>query len=548
MSLRRDVIWNLQHDEYPIATQVIIRKAQQNQAVVTGPPSPGKTADYVGRAAINGRASRLRAFRRWLISDLPGAVTAARLEWFVTDKHTPTEDVALIEIADFGTLDISDWGLAERATINAAALTPATAVGETLSLNVTTRYNQAKTDGLTHFAVKLQPDDAEQGWYRVGMTGDWAPTLVLTITAGKDVKLTLLATPVAAVLDRADDLGDVAACITAGDTTYPPLGPDVVLGATLDGIQDDADGTYTGVPDEVIERMPDILHALYRSPDIGCGMAAHQIDLTAIETARTRLVDWFPLAGGLTQVRDVREWAVELARSARALVYVDQEGRESVYVEPIGGTGVAPTRLVQPHECGALRLLPSLGMNGALYPISRLEVFYGLDYLGVETDPWRGHVLIAPGETEPADAQRDAEAVDATARYGERVWAEAPQYPWVPLDTPEVATGVRLSHAIWDRARTRPTLIQRVEVQLPRFALGWRLFDEFWLESYHFPSGAARVLPTATAILGVTDPGTDVYQCRRARCQVRELPVLLPESGPEFPVLVVAEILGWETP
>jgi hypothetical protein len=195
-----------------------------------------------------------------------------------------------------------------------------------------------------------------------------------------------------------------------------------------------------------------------------------------------------------------------------------------------------------------------VGAAGAPYPISRLEVFYGLDHLGVLTDPWQGHTLIAPGETTPADAYRDAQAVDAHARYRVRELEGIPSadadtgFEWVPLDTPGTPTGVRLRNAIWDRAFTRPRLVQRIEVDLPRFALWWPLLGEFTLDSYHFPSAGARILPAPTPFLGVTDPGADVYQARRARCQVRELPTVLVESGPEFPVRVVAEIVAWEGP
>ena len=69
----------------------------------------------------------------------------------------------------------------------------------------------------------------------------------------------------------------------------------------------------------------------------------------------------------------------------------------------------------------------------------------------------------------------------------------------------------------------RPRPVQLLEVALPRFALGWRLLDEFELESYSAPSQMARQLLTDPLMAGFPDLA---YQARRARCQVRDLPRL----------------------
>lgn len=520
-----------------------------------------RKAIYVGRVTDGGVAGSARAFVRFRIVDLPGAVTSARLEWLYLKKSNPTDNVLLIDIADFATLDPADWGLTERATISSSAITPATTENKKLNIDVTTRYNQAKTDGLSHFALKLQYGSESESvgpgrWYLVGGTGKWTPELVLTVTAGQDMRVELRATAVAVDLAHADALGRRAAVITAGDgATYPPLGDDVRLGATINGLVDDSLGTYTGTPSALIVRGPDQILFLWRSPDEGAGMTAGQVSDATITLARARLADWFDTVLPLTDARDVREWVARVARAIRGIVYVDQDGREALYVEPLGGTGQAPVRLVLPWEHGALRLGPVLSADAATFPVSRVEVFYALDLLGLTPEGWIGHALIASDETDPVDAARQVQASDAEARYGIREPSDQPAasspetgYECVPIDQPGAATGVRIRDWLWDRARARPVPAQLLEVDLPRFALGWRLLDEFDIESYAFPSAAARMLLSTTPMLGSTEPAPDAYQARRARCQVREVPRLTGESGAEFPVHVLAQVLAWDTP
>lgn len=521
-------------------------------------PAPSKKADYVGMLSDGDQVYRARAFGRHKISDRPSGVTSARLKIYYVDKAQPAADVALLDITDFDTLEPADWGAVVRATITASALTPASVPGP-ISLDVTTRYNQAKTDGLTHFAWMLQYGDEDEGvgvgrWYRVGSTGNVAPILELVTTAGEDLRIDLLATSLTVDLARADESGTPAAVLTAGDgDTYPPLGEGVRLAVTLTaGLTDDGAGTYTGTPSAPIVQAPDLIRFLLQSPDEGCGLTAAQVDLDAFTVARSRLSDWFALAGGLTAKQDVREWLSRIARSARAFVYVDQDGRESIYVEPLGGTGATPVRLVQPWEHGALRLSPLLaGGDAAQFPISRVEVFYAPDLLGLTATGWFGQARIGTDATDPPDARRQAEAQEAETRYGLREAGDRPAqadpstgYEFVPLDVPGTPTGVAIRDWLWDRAQQRARPAEVIEVELPRFALGWRLLDEFELESATFPSAHAR-LPLVAS--GAPLTGSSAYQGRRARCQVRAIPRLIPESGPEFPVQIVAQVLAWDT-
>jgi hypothetical protein len=501
---------------------------------------------------------RRRVFKRWKISDLAGGVNSARIEWRYLDKSQPTGNVRLIEVADFGTLGSADWGVASRGEITATAITPATNENTVLSLDCTDAYNTAKVVGLSHFCVKLQYDTEDEGvgsgrWYRVGGTGEWAPVLLLTWANGQDLRLEVIATKVSVTLDYTDALGDRVAVVETGTTEHPTLGPSVRLAATVAGLVDDPQGTHTGTPSSPIQTGPDIWHFLNRSVDEGLGLTPSQINGGQLVQARTRLADWFPLAGGLTEVRDVRDVTARLLRSCRGFHYVDQFGREALWVEPIGGSGATPVRTVQPGEHGAIEAVALLSADGSVDPVSRVEVPYAFDWLGLSRTGWRRHALISSEETVPPDSVRQAQAADAEARYGVRQ-PGGPQagtvdgYEWVPLDRPGVETGIRIAQWQWDRSRERPKPIGVIRVWLDMWALGLRLNDELDLESDLFPSAMARMLPTTTPFLGSTEPGADAYQARRARCLVRDIPVLTAEPGTEFPVMVGLLLLAWGTP
>jgi hypothetical protein len=543
-------------------------RLQRRRQVPWGPtptapaPEPSESgvdnkADLVGLVREGTTIERRRVFKRWKIADVAGGVNSARIEWRYLDKSQPTANVRLIEVADFGTLGAADWGVTSRGEITAAAITPGTNENVVLSLDVTDAYNTAKAIGLQYFAVKLQYANEDEGvgsgrWYRVGGTGEWAPVLVLTWANGQDLRLELITTKVAVDLGYVDALGDRVAVVQAGTTEFPTLGPSVRLAATIAGLVDDASGTHTGTPSAPIEQGPDIWHFVNRSADEGLGLTPAHLNGGMLTAARARLADWFPLAGGLTEVRDVRELTARLLRSCRAFGYVDQFNREALWAEPIGGTGAAPVRLVRPGEHGAIEAVALLGADGAIDPVSRVEVPYAMDWLGLTRTGWHRHALISSSETVPPDPVRQAQAADAEARYGVRhpggSQAPADGYEWVPIDRPGVETGIRIAQWQWDQSRARPRPIGIIRVALDLWALGLRLNDELDLESDLFPSALARLLPTTTPFLGSTETGADAYQTRRGRCMVRDLPRLTAEPGADFPVQVGLLLLAWGTP
>jgi hypothetical protein len=95
-----------------------------------------------------------------------------------------------------------------------------------------------------------------------------------------------------------------------------------------------------------------------------------------------------------------------------------------------------------------------------------------------------------------------------------------------------------------------------VTLSLPRFALGWRLFDEVQVESYEFPWRGARTLlsrPSVFFASGATlatphswPAGIQFYRARRGIYSVRSLR-LNPNGGAQWPVRATLRLIGWET-
>jgi hypothetical protein len=149
---------------------------------------------FAGRDFPCGAEAAYRAFLRFPI--LPGPrfeLTKVELWLFYAEKGVPIFGLDLYEIPDFGTLDFGDFGAisAPRHAFGNIA-TPFTPTGQWLVTNVTTRYLQAKTDGLTHLAFCLAQNESILSggisrWYAIVAAdnpgGIGVPRLVYTFNA-----------------------------------------------------------------------------------------------------------------------------------------------------------------------------------------------------------------------------------------------------------------------------------------------------------------------------------------------------------------------------
>jgi len=538
----------------------------------------------VGRDADRFGTGLNRAFLRFKISDFPSGVANAVLIFNLARKGSGASAAELREIVDFGTLNTGHWTQPERGTISATAFTSASDVNDAIIVTVTTAYNAAKAAGLAYFAVKLQlADETESAvtrpYYGILAAGPKAPTLRVTATTGSHLFCYVGHTYV--LMNRGSQSPDLNhyAGITIGgeesDTTYGlavPLRSDVTLAVTVDGMEDNFAGTYTGTPHALIENGADIIRWVARHASRGLALSDDRIDLESFTTARTRLADWFPLAGTIFEPRDSREWMAEIAKACRSTLFINQANQLAIYTE---GAPNAAVGTIRPWEHGPLRTaqIPGPG-DDTLWPITRLVIYYGRDLLGLPDSigapssqwakhagmsrkrdaGWDGFTILSVDVTDPPDAQRQSQAHALTDVYQTRQQGtESPDamtaYAFVPLEGANgTATGVRLRDWLWDQNYKRARPFDLLEIALPRRALSWRLMEDVLVESWAFPWDATRVRPgeAVWAADGVMDgDAIRFYQARRGLFSIRDLRITA-AHGPDYAVVATLKLRGWE--
>ena len=132
-----------------------------------------------------------RAYIRIALASITGTVVSASFKFYLAGKISPTANVSLYEIIDFGQLDFGDWAYSTRASLG-TVITTNTANGW-ISVDVTSRVQAAKTAGLSHIAfVLVYQDEGGFGgtsrWYAIAAAdngGGLEPHLdVTTLTTG----------------------------------------------------------------------------------------------------------------------------------------------------------------------------------------------------------------------------------------------------------------------------------------------------------------------------------------------------------------------------
>jgi hypothetical protein len=342
-------------------------------------------------------------------------------------------------------------------------------------------------------------------------------------------------------------------------TDNPATFPGRRFAVTLDGLKDDGSGTYTGTAGALIQRAPDIARFLLMHAS-ALGLAAGRVNTASLDAARTKLQDWFLLAGVVYEPQEAAAWLGRLGRCAKAFFYEDADGKVAMFVE--GRTG--SVRLVRPWEHGPLTL-HSRGEGLApeqQFPWSKVEVFAKRDLCNLENPDasrsrvpeWDEYAVVSVDQTSPADAARSAQAAVLDARYGHRGNGSPTSDPEFQEVSEEAAfffvhtaaDAVTVRNHLWDTA-TRVLPFDVVTVPLPRFALGWRIGDEFQLESWDFPSETPRArIGEVVSIGGGPESTIQRYAARRGRYSIRHLQATTAAHGSEFPVLVTGQLIEWE--
>lgn len=343
----------------------------------------------------------------------------------------------------------------------------------------------------------------------------------------------------------ADGLGS----LMAGVTFSAPLAEGTPVIGVLRGMQDDGSGTYTGTAAARIQNGADVARWLMRAPD-GLALEAARVDATALTAARAKLASWFGLSGVLAEDADGMVWLQRVARCIKGQAYETQLGQLTLVVDGPGGVA-PPVRHVRYWEHGPLELRGPPEAAGQ--PWTLIEVFA------------KRH-LVATAPPENPEAQRVAEwaiyrrqqaGADLITRYGIRTNGGQVE----PLAHRFVGGGPTESNTFYfvataaDAATLLAWLVSKgqhrldpwpvVTVVLPRYAHGWRLMDDVWLESQAFPMRGDHALIGEVHWAG-TD-WTDLsqwYAARVGRFSVRGVDIT-PAHGPRFPVRVLAQLQEW---
>ena len=253
---------------------------------------------------------------------------------------------------------------------------------------------------------------------------------------------------------------------------------------------------------------------------------------------------------------DSQLWLARIAASAKSIVYETAGGQISMLVH---GDRSEPVRTIRPWEHANLQMI-ALGRSELGLPWSRVDVFYGRDFLFLENPTgsksaaaeWDGYVILSDKETSPADSTRQQEAIARQARYGERSNGggsptESNVFHFVGPDGGTGENGRRIRDWLWDHVAPKIDSLDGVTLELPRYAVNFAVGDELDIEAYEFPSRAERARPgEVVTVGGEPDGGTSyIYSARRGRFSVRRLAVNV--NAPGFPVSITAKLEDWRS-
>jgi hypothetical protein len=374
-----------------------------------------------------------------------------------------------------------------------------------------------------------------------GITGQWVALETSSDTGLPNHKVNASAFTISD--STVDGDGQNIALVTFGQD----LG-DAQVVASVDGMVDDGSGTYTGTAAARITKGPDIERFLQMSA-IGMGLTSAKVDTAALDTARSRLSSWFNLAGVLTEDEQAMVWLQRVARCCKSQVFTDQDGKLTMLVD--GGT-VTPVRTVNPWEHGDLEL--SGPPDAANFPWTRIEVYAKRNLTATAVPDNPDHQRVAewavfvsqdnPGLQVRYGVRTNAGQVEpAAGRFVTGGPQDGNTFHFVNSESDATTLLTYLAGL----GGTRLDPWGRLRVELPAFARGWRLMDEFELEAWAFPSALGRGRLGEVVITGASfGPEIQVYSARCGRFSVRTLEPNPPGAG--MAVAIVAKLVRWVTP
>jgi hypothetical protein len=372
-----------------------------------------------------------RAFCRFDLSAITSAgLTDARLRLHVEPSplSTPNSTTTVEEIDDFGTLAASHWDQPVRASVGATG-----AIEDTwLAFDVTSRVVAAKAAGLGAIAFRWRTTqeglDAGNQVVRVGSADaehmKRGPRLVLTYTAGPDAYVRLHCLQKQGVVS--ENFNTDYATTRSGHLlhvfTFGGNVGDLQIAALMVGGFDNLAGNFAQGTS-----FAELIYDILRSR---CEVPVGRLDTAGFQAAHDALATWFAPAGQVDQPAPASTWLARIAAAAKGLIYQDQDGKFTLWVDH---RQAAPVRRVRPWEVGGLTVRRSdAGDDPVLArPWSRVDVYGGFDALGLMNHPrpllhlshlteFNEYAVISADVTVPPDPDRQAQAALLKARYGER--------------------------------------------------------------------------------------------------------------------------------
>lgn len=208
---------------------------------------------------------------------------------------------------------------------------------------------------------------------------------------------------------------------------------------SINGLEDDTSGTYTGTANAIIQNPSDLIRFLLLEDEIGANIGAGSIDTTKFTTARTKTnADGLAMSFAVESETFAQELILRICSQARLIFYVTQAGKIAAHY-PLNPPAAADYYLDQSLMQDDLDINALVESNSDAI-LNDFLVPFGPDKLNVPKDPavirrnrgssYKGSAYLNDTESSLVDAQRIARAARSVALYGRRNYrAPAELYP-----------------------------------------------------------------------------------------------------------------------
>lgn len=232
----------------------------------------------------------------------------------------------------------------------------------------------------------------------------------------------------------------------------------------IEGMQDDASGTFTGTGAGPLKNPASIIRLLLQAADFGLGIATGSIDTSAFSAVQTLCDD---MGFSVDRSMTVKELIIDICRQSRLIFWVKRDGTLSIKFPTYTESGWT-INLVESAMRADLTLM-GIADDDDSNLVNSFKQPYGIDVLNLKkdaaflrrakTDKYTGLTEINAVEATSGDARRVALCVASQALYGKREMNE-------PLDMYDSAASAQeIQNYYCDRYTKKLT---KAVVRIPR--------------------------------------------------------------------------------